>query len=260
MDRLRDKVAIVAGVGPGIGRASAMTFAREGASVALVARTRSRLEEIAAEIEAAGGRALVAPADITDEDQVRTMVGQVVDAFGKIDVLMNNATYSGGMFNLVDMPLEEWNQVLLGALTGVMLCNREVLRHMVSRGSGSVINVSSGAGKQGFSRRSHYSAAKAGVNNLTHTLAWEVGRHGIRVNAIVVGAVKGEQTGQGALDRAQLSGMSIDELQGRWAKRSPLGRMVLPQEVANLALFLASEESSGMTGQLLNLTAGVIQF
>ncbi|MBI3742834.1 MAG: SDR family oxidoreductase [Chloroflexi bacterium] len=257
--RLANKVAIVAGVGPGIGRHSALTFAREGAAVALVARTKSRLDEVAAEIRAHGGKALAVPCDMADEAQVQAMMRQVHEAFGRIDVLMNNGTYSGGLFAVKDLTIKEWNEVLHGALTSYLLLCREALKYMIPQRSGSIVNVSSGAGKQGFRNRGAYGAAKAGVNNLTHTLAFEVGRQGIRVNAIVVGAVKGEAVAQGALDRAQAAGMTIEELQARWGKRSPLGRMVLPQEAANLALFLASDESSGMTGQLINMTAGVIQ-
>ncbi len=257
--RLKDKVAIVAGVGPDIGKRAALTFAREGAAVALVSRTESRLQAIAKEIEAAGGRALVVPTDITDEAQVKAMVEKVHGTFGRIDLLMNNATYSGPVRDLADMPTDEWNEVLLGALTGYMFTIRETIKHMIEQKSGSIVNVSSGAGSVGFRRRSAYGAAKAGVNNMTHTLSFELGPQGIRINAIVVGAVETENFGAGAVERANALGISIEELRARWAKRSPLRRMVQPQEVANLALFLLSDESSAMTGQVINCTAGVLQ-
>jgi 3-oxoacyl-[acyl-carrier protein] reductase len=257
--RLEGKVAIVAGVGPDIGKASALAFAREGAAVVLVARTRERLEAIAREIEAAGGRALVAPADITDERQVIAMVQRVRESFGRIDVLMNNATFSGRVAPLQDLSVAEWDQVLRGALTSYMMTTREALKVMIPQRSGSIIQVSSGAGVVGFNRRAHYAAAKAGVNNMVHTLAWEAGRYNIRVNGIVVGAVRTEAWGQGAAERARQSGMTMEQLEARWAERSPLRRMVRAREVADTALFLASEESSGLTGQLLSVTAGVVQ-
>jgi len=257
--RLKDKVAIIAGVGPDIGRTAAITFAREGAAVALVARTASRLEAIAREIEAAGGRALPVPADITNEAQVVAMAKTVAGAFGRIDVLMNNATFSGRVANLVDLSVAEWDEVVRGALTCYMMTTREVLKVMIPQRSGSIIQISSGAGSVGFSRRAHYAAAKAGVNNMVHTLAWEVGRHSIRANGIVVGAVRTENFVRGAPERARASGITVEELEARWAKRSPLRRMVRPDEVADTALFLASDESSGITGQLINVTAGVVQ-
>jgi NAD(P)-dependent dehydrogenase (short-subunit alcohol dehydrogenase family) len=257
--RLADKVAVIAGVGPDVGRLSALRFAEEGAGVALVARTRSRLEAIAAEIERAGGRALAVPADLTDEAQVVAMVRRVADQFGRIDVLLNNATYSGRRVDFTEMTLTEWDEVLRGALTGFMLTTREVAKVMIPQRSGSIIMVSSGAGSVGFRKRSHYAVAKAGVNNLTHTLSWELGRHGVRINTMVLGAVMTESWKRGAAAEQARSGMAPEERERQWAGRAPLGRMVRPEEVVSTALFLASDESSALTGQLINVTAGVVQ-
>jgi NAD(P)-dependent dehydrogenase (short-subunit alcohol dehydrogenase family) len=257
--RLNGKVALIAGVGPDVGRLAALTFAREGAAVALLARTRSRLEAFAAEIEAAGGSALVVPADITDEAGVQEAVRRTHEKFGRLDILLNNATYAGDLVDFPEMTRAAWDSVILGALTGYMFTAREAAKVMIAQRSGSIIQVSSGAGSVGFSRRSHYAVAKAGVNNLTHTLAWELGRHGIRVNTIVLGAVMTTSWLEGALAQERAGGITVAEREKRWARRSPIGRMVRPQEVADLALYLASDESASMTGQCLNLTAGVVQ-
>lgn len=257
--RLQGKTAIIAGVGPDVGRLSALSFAREGAAVALIARTAPRLETIAAEIQAAGGAALPLPGDITVEEDVRLAVQKTVERFGRVDVLLNNATFSGDLVDFTQMTRNAWDSVLLGALTGFMFTAREVARIMTAQQSGSIIQVSSGAGSVGFSRRAHYSVAKAGVNNLTHTLSWELGRHGVRINTIVLGAVMTESWLAGAQEQERTGGISVEERERRWARRSPISRMVRPQEVADLALYLASDESASMTGQCINLTAGVVQ-
>ena len=260
MGRLAGKVAVVAGVGPGIGRSAALTFAREGAAVVLVSRTPERLDAVAAEIEAGGGSALAVPADLTDEAQVESMTRASVDAFGRIDVLLNNGSFTGGVSPFVESDADLWRRVMDGALVGAVNAARSVARVMIEQGDGgSIINTSSLASKERFEGRAHYAAAKAALNNLSHTLSWELGSHGIRVNAIVVGGVETDPPVVGAVERAAKLGVTVDDLNEAWRARSPLRRMVTPQDVANLALFLASDESAAMTGQAINLTAGVVQ-
>lgn len=259
MPRLTGKVAIVAGVGPGIGRSVALTFAREGAAVALVSRTPERLEAVASEITAGNGKALVVPVDLTDEVKVAAMVCEVKSTLGRIDVLMNNGSVTGGLIQFIDSGADLWREVMEGALVSVTNATRSVARVMIDQGSGSIINTSSLASKERFEGRAHYAAAKAALNNLSHTLSWELGGYGIRVNAIVVGGVKTDPPVAGALERANELGVTIEDLNQVWYERSPLKRMVIPQNVADLALFLASDESAAITGQAINLTAGVIQ-
>ena len=145
--RLKDKIAVITGGGTGIGKAISSTFASEGATVVIAARTLSRLEEVAEGIKSRGGKAKAIQTDISDEKQVRGMVAQTLDEYGQIDILVNNsAAPPTGDLNVVDMILEDWNMVLNVNLTGTMLCTREVLKDMIARKSGSIVNVSSAAG------------------------------------------------------------------------------------------------------------------
>lgn len=254
--RLKDRVAIITGGGQGIGKAIAKAFVQEGAAVVLAARTMSKLEQAAKEFEAMGGKALPIQTDVSDEKQVIRMVSETMKAFGKIDILVNNSGIGGPTCNVVDLKLEDWNEILAIDLTGSMLCAREVLKHMIPRRSGVIINMGaeggrSGDGRSGYPMRAAYCCAKMGVIGLTETLAQEVGEYNIRVNCISAAAVKGERFIRVIEGRAKALGITFEEALEREMRNYSLKRPTEEYEIANLAVFLASDESSAITGQTI---------
>ena len=254
--RLKDKVAIVTGGGTGIGRAIAVTFASEGAKVVVAARTLSRLEEVAEDIKSRGGEAKAIQTDVSDEKQVQQMVAQTLNEYGKIDVLVNNHAGGGGGGNVVDMNLDGWNETLAINLTGTMLCAREVLKTMIPRKSGSIINIGSVAGMYGVPGLSAYSASKWGVIGLTQTLSIEAGEYNIRVNSISPAATKTDRFENPQKARADALAIPFEELMSEILTHYSLKRIADPSELAAAALFLASDDSSAITGHNLVVSCG----
>ena len=254
--RLRDEVAIVTGGGKGIGRAISLAFAAEGAIVVIAARTSSKLDEAVERIKSGGGRAKAIQADISDEKQVRRLVADTIDDYGKVDILVNNSGIGGPTVNVVDLRLQDWNEVLAINLTGSMLCAREVLKHMIPRRKGNIVNIASDAGRFGYPMRSPYCVSKWGIIGLTETLAIEVGQHDIRVNCISPAAVKGERLINVVNGRSRATGVPFEELMSRITEDYSLQRPTEEAEVAATAVFLASEESSGITGHTLVVNCG----
>jgi len=255
--RLKDRVAVITGGGSGIGLAITQAFNAEGAIVVIAARTASRLKEVADTINARGGRARAIPTDISDEKQVRRMVAQTLAEYGKIDILVNNAGIAGPTARIIDMELDKWNEVLAVNLTGMMLCSREVLKDMIPRKSGNIINISSVGGMSGFPMRSPYCVSKMGVIAFTETLAIEAGEHNIRVNCISPAAVRGDRILNAARAKAKALGVDHEEILARLIKDFSLKRLIEPAEVAAAAVFLASDESSAITGQTLAVNCGM---
>lgn len=253
---LQGRVAIVTGGNGGLGGAMAMKFAEEGARVVLAARTLERLKETEDKILEMGSEALSVETDVSDADQVERLVEETLGRFGQIDILVNNAGISGPTKLLADVGLEEWNQTLAVNLTGSFLAAKAVLPHMVQRRTGNIINVSSIFGKRGYPYRSPYSASKWALIGLTQTLAMEVGRHNIRVNAICPGPIQGNRIERVWKERARVRHIPWQVIQEKMIRMSALRRIPLLQEAADLACFLASDQSSAMTGQALNLSAG----
>jgi NAD(P)-dependent dehydrogenase (short-subunit alcohol dehydrogenase family) len=254
--RLKEKVAIITGGGKGIGRAISSAFASEGASVVMAARTRSRLEEAAEEIRAQGGTARAIQTDITDEKQIERMVAETIQAYGRIDILVNNSGIAGPTARVVDLDLDEWNEVLAIDLTGAMLCAKHVLKHMIPQKSGVIINIvseggRSGDGRSGYPMRSPYCCSKAGLIALTETLSVEVGEYNIRVNAISPAAVRGERIINVVKGRSEATGLPFEEVMGKLVENYSLKRPAEESEIAAAAVFLASDESSAITGQTL---------
>jgi NAD(P)-dependent dehydrogenase (short-subunit alcohol dehydrogenase family) len=249
-------VALITGGGKGIGKAISKAFVSEGAAVVIAATTLSKLEEAVKEYEAMGGRAMAMQIDITDEKQVIRMVSEAAKAFGRIDILVNNSGIAGPTCSVMDMKLEEWNQVFAVDLTGAMLCAREVLKVMVPRKRGVIINIAAeggrtGDGRSGYPNRAPYCCAKMGIIGLTETLAQEVGKHNIRVNAISAAAVRGERFIKVIEARAKAQGLSFDDMMTKAMASYSLGRPAEESELANCAVFLASDEASAVTGQTL---------
>jgi NAD(P)-dependent dehydrogenase (short-subunit alcohol dehydrogenase family) len=259
--RLQNKVAIITGGGRGIGRAISSAFAAEGASVVMAARTRSVLEEAAEEIRAQGGNAKAIQTDITDEKQIERMVSKTIQVYGRIDILVNNSGIAGPTTNVVDLDLAAWNEVFAVDVTGAMLCAKHVLKHMIPQKSGVIINIvseggRSGDGRSGYPMRSPYCCSKAGLIALTETLSIEVGEFNIRVNAISPAAVRGERIINVVKGRSEATGLPFEEVMGKLVENYSLKRPAEESEIAAAAVFLASDESSAITGQTLVTNCG----
>ncbi|MFC1988893.1 SDR family NAD(P)-dependent oxidoreductase [Chloroflexota bacterium] len=255
--RLKDKVAIITGGGTGIGKAISHAFAEEGAAVVVTARTYSNLDEVVKEVKVKGGRATAIQADISDEKQVQHMVSQTLREYGQIDILVNNGGIPGPTANVVDMDLSKWNEVIAINLTGTMLCSREVLKSMIARKNGNIINLSSEGGRSGFPMRSPYCVSKMGAIGFTETLAIETGEYNIRVNCISPAIVRGERVINLSKAKAKSLGISYEEILNRLPRNFSLKRMVEPSEVAAAAVFLASDEASAITGHTLVVSCGM---
>ena len=228
----RDKVAIVTGASQGLGAEIARQFAKKGASVVLVARTYSKIKQIADEIMASGGKALACTADISKEEDVKNFVKQTLATFGKVDILVNNAAAHKAI-PVKDLSLEDWNLQINVNLTGTFLCSREVLGPMMAQKSGKIINISSSSAKYFFPGFGAYAASKGGIVSFTQTLAEEVKEYNIQVNAIYLGLTNTEYT---------RSRMNVDP-----------STMLQPAQVADVVLFLASEESSAIVGAAIDV-------
>jgi NAD(P)-dependent dehydrogenase (short-subunit alcohol dehydrogenase family) len=255
--KLKDKIAIITGGGTGIGKAISLELANEGAAVVIAARNLSRLEQAAKDIKSRGGKARAIQADISDHEQVRQMVAQTIEDFGQIDILVNNA--ARGTFNnadVVDMNLKEWHDSLAINLTGMMFCAREALKYMISRKSGSIINISSVAGISGVPKESPYVASKWGVIGFTEALAIEAGKFGIRVNCISPGATRTQEFEDWVRVSAADAGISYEEMMSKIAYNNALKRIAEPSEIAACVVFLASDDSSAMTGHNLVASCG----
>jgi NAD(P)-dependent dehydrogenase (short-subunit alcohol dehydrogenase family) len=256
--QLEGKIAVITGGGRGLGKGIALTFAAEGADIVIAARTEAALKETATEIEAMGRQCLPIVTDQAVPEQIRGMVDKTLERFGRVDVLVNNAGIGGPSVSVADMDLDAWNQTLTINLTGAMLCTKYILKEsMIPRKSGSIINISSVSGRFGHANRSPYSASKWGLIGLTQTLALEVGKYGIRVNCIAPGPVVGERIEWAMKQVSQNQGISYEQAVANEVARTALGRMVKPEDVGYLTVFLASDKAANITGQTVNCSAGL---
>ena len=238
-------VLVTAAAGTGIGFATAKRCAEEGATVVVSDHHERRLGEAAdALAEVAGERPLAVRCDVTNEDDVQRMLAETIEATGGLDVLVNNAGL-GGTANLVEMTDDQWSSVLDVTLNGTMRCTRAALRHMIPRGTGVIVNNASVIGWRAQAGQSHYAAAKAGVMALTRCAALEAAPHGVRINAVSPSLAM----------HPFLSKVTTDELLEELTKREAFGRYAEPWEVANVIVFLASDYSSYMTGEVVSVSS-----
>lgn len=258
--RLEGRRAFITGGGRGIGRAIALKFASEGADVAVVARTRSEIESVAEEIKENGRRALAIPCDVGDSREMEEAVRRANRELGGVDVLVANAGA------LVHASLEEttddlWDDMLRVNLNGAFYAFREAVGGMTGRGWGRLIAISSVSGKIGGPNRSAYHAAKHGVLGLVRSVALEVADKGVTVNAICPGFVDTSlvDTFREGLARHGEGGESGEAAMDRYRDEIPMGRFLAPDEIAAMALYLASEEAAGITGQAYTISCGAIQ-
>lgn len=242
---LQDQVAIVTGASRGIGRAIAIALALQGASLIINGNRADLLQEVAGEIEKAGQRCLINAGDVSKPETAAALAVLAVREFGRIDVLVNNAGINLRSATL-DMKFADWQRVLDVDLNGTLHCCQAVLPYMISRQSGRIVNISSTTAKTPHQNAAPaYGAAKAGVNYLTQHLAFEMAKHGIRVNAVCPGPVETDMSQQWTEDYRRLV-----------LARIPLGKLGKPQDVANAVVFLASDMSDFITGETININGG----
>jgi 3-oxoacyl-[acyl-carrier protein] reductase len=243
---LAEKIILVtAAAGTGIGFATAKRCAEEGATVVLSDRHERRLGESADTLaEVMGTRPVTALCDVTDQDQVDAMLQAVLDAHGRLDVLINNAGL-GGMVPLVEMTDDAWSRVLDVTLTGTMRCTRSALKILYAQKAGVIVNNSSVLGWRAQKGQSHYAAAKAGVNALTRCAALEAAEHGVRINAVAPSLAM----------HPFLHKVASQEVLAEMESREAFGRAATPEEIANVIVFLASDLSSYMTGEIVSVSS-----
>jgi 3-oxoacyl-[acyl-carrier protein] reductase len=243
---LSGRVAFVTGASQGIGRACAVKLASAGATVALGARNREKLDEVAKEISAAGGKAEVFSLDVGDEEQIKGSFKTAIGNLGKIDILVNNAGITRDQL-VMRMKRADWDAVLNTNLTSAYLCIQQVIGSMLKQRWGRIINVTSIFGQMGQAGQANYAASKAGLIGLTMAMAREVGSRSITCNAIAPGFIE-----------TAMTSILSDELKQTALKNIPLARLGTVEDVANSVAFLASEEASYITGHVLNVNGGML--
>jgi len=254
MDRFTDKVAIVTGASTGLGPVMAKMLAAEGARVVLAARRKELVEKAAAEI---GDAAVAVCADVTKEADIAEMVDAAMSRWGKVDIMMSNAAIPGTDKYIWEQTLENWNATVATDMTAAMLCSREVVRRsMKERRTGVILTFSSGAGQKGMPRKTHYSAAKGGLIVFTRALALELGEYGIRCNCVVPGPIDTELRRNYIRRIAKERGVSYEEQNAKSLEDTPLRLASTPEDVAHMALFLASDAARTVTGQAINVDSG----
>lgn len=251
--RLEGKVALITGAASGIGRATALLFAREGAKIVVADRDMAGSEQTVGLVKEAGGEAVAVQVEVTDAGQVEAAIQAAFDKFGQLDVLFNNAGTGERVVSIMDLAEDEWERVMAVNVKGVFLGIKYGAAAMLKAGiKGSIINTASVAGLVGFAGHAAYSASKAGCLHLTKVAALELARSNIRVNAIAPAF-----TATAMVDELTSASRDPERARQKLAQVIPLGRLGTPEEIANAALFLASDESSFMTGAVLTLDGGL---
>ncbi|MCQ6279696.1 3-oxoacyl-[acyl-carrier-protein] reductase [Bacillus sp. EB600] len=243
---LEGKAALITGASRGIGREIALELARQGANVAVnYAGSEAKANEVVDEIKKMGKEAFAIKCDVSNAEEVATMIKETVDRFGHLDILVNNAGITKDNL-LMRMKEEEWDDVININLKGVFLCTKAVTRQMMKQRDGRIINIASIVGVSGNAGQANYVAAKAGIIGLTKTTAKELASRNITVNAIAPGFISTDMTDK-----------LTDEVRSEMLKQIPLARLGEPKDIAKMAAFLASEDSSYMTGQTLHINGGM---
>src|ERR1700681_1050682 len=245
MFSLKDKVALVTGASQGIGRDTALGLVEVGAKVAVAARNEEKLSALVKDIVAAGGTALAVKMDVADAEQVKAGFKHVIEKFGRLDILVNNAAITRDGL-VMRMKQDDWEAVIRTNLTGAHLCIQQAIMPMIRAKSGRIINISSVVAQMGNAGQANYVAAKAGLIGLTKAISMEIASRNITVNAVAPGFIETPMTDV-------LSDKVKEELKGR----IPLGRLGVPRDVAASIVFLASDEAAYITGHVLDINGGM---
>jgi 3-oxoacyl-[acyl-carrier protein] reductase len=245
MFSLRDKVAVVTGASQGIGRETALALAQAGAKVAVAARNEEKLAALVSEIAAAGGESVAVKMDVADAEQVKAGFKRVVEKFGRLDILVNNAAVTRDGLAM-RMRKDDWDAVLQTNLTGAHLCIQQALPVMMKARAGRIINIASVVAQMGNSGQANYVAAKAGLIGLTKAIAMEIASRGITVNAVAPGFIE-----------TPMTDVLPEQVKDKLKERIPLGRMGSARDVASAIRFLASDEAGYITGHVLNVNGGM---
>jgi meso-butanediol dehydrogenase / (S,S)-butanediol dehydrogenase / diacetyl reductase len=252
--RLHGKVALITGGGTGIGAAIARRFVAEGAKVCITGRRQGPLDEVAGSLP--DGAVITVAGDVSRHDDVHGMVEAALAFGGRLDVLVNNAALDQAPASVVDLDLEDWDAVLRVNLTGPFLLMQHAIPAMLRTGGGSIVNVASLAGLRAIPQMPSYCASKGGLVMLTQQVALDFGPHNIRCNVICPGAVRTEMI-EGAMGHfSEKLGTDVDGVLARFSRNVPLRRVALPDEVAGLSVYLASDESAFMTGAVIPIDGG----
>ncbi len=256
--QLAGKIALVTGAGQGIGRATALAMADEGADVVCADINEATAKEVAANVAAKGRRSLAVAADLGDVQAIDRMVGEATRAFGRIDILVNNAGVTRRAY-IMDLNEADWDRIHRVNAKGVFFCLQRVAQDMIPRRSGVIVNVASIAGK-GFAGTSNaiYAASKGAVIGLTYTAAQQLGLHNINVNAVCPGIVRTAIVEDLFKTMAATEGLGVDEIERRAVASVPLRRANEPEDIAKAIVFLASPAARNITGQTLNVDGGLI--
>ena len=245
MFSLKDKVALITGASQGIGRDTALALAQAGAKVAVAARNEEKLASLVSEVESAGGTALAVKMDVADAEQVKAGFKQVLEKFGRLDILVNNAAITRDGLSM-RMKQDDWEAVLKTNLTGAHLCIQQALSTMMRARAGRIINISSVVAQSGNAGQANYVAAKAGLIGLTKAVAIEIASRNVTVNAVAPGFIG-----------TPMTDVLPDKVKEELKTRIPLGRMGSPRDVAAAIVFLASDEAAYITGHVLNVNGGM---
>ncbi len=243
--KLKGKVALVTGAAQGIGRSIALLLARNGADIVVSDVNLEKAEETSREIEAMGSKAMAIKVDVSHWEEVEKMVDSILEKFGKIDILINNAGITRDKL-ILRMTEEDWDAVLNVNLKGTFNCTKAVVRHMAKQRSGKIVSIASVVGEMGNAGQANYSASKAGVIGLTKTIAREFAQRGINVNAIAPGYIE-----------TPMTEVLPEKVKEELKRLIPMERLGKPEDVAEAVLFLVSEESNYITGQVLNVNGGI---
>jgi meso-butanediol dehydrogenase / (S,S)-butanediol dehydrogenase / diacetyl reductase len=257
MSGLQGQVVLVTGAGRGTGRASAERCAAEGAAVALAGRSVAALEDVAEQVERADVRSLVVPTDVQDSGSISTAVARVEAELGAVDVLVANSGVAGPTAPLWEVTPEEWDATHAVNVRGVFLCCRAVLPSMLSRRSGAVVVIGSMSGKRPLANRTPYASSKTALIGLVRSLALETGPHGVRVNLVSPGPVTGPRLDRVLEAQSHAGGRPVADLRADVASESPLRHLVDPGDVAAAVVFLAGDGARSITGEDVNVSAGI---
>ena len=254
------RVTIVTGASQGIGRVISTRFGREGDVVVLAARNEDNLTTVAREVGEAGGVAMVVPTDVSDSDSVQRLIDAVVSAHGRIDVMVNNSGVGGPSGRLWELDEADWDQTLDVNVKGVFFGCRAVVPAMIESGGGSIVVIGSISGKRPLYGRSPYTTSKMALVGLVRTLAIEAGEHGIRANLVSPGFVAGPRIDWVIEAQAEARGISPEDVRGEFESESPLNRLTEARDIADMCVFLASDQSQAITGADMNVNAGVVMY